>query len=149
MLQSVQTLSGAKPGDEVLVYCWRGGMRSSSVCWMLNLCGFQASSLDGGYRSFRRWCQALMKSVPKQPIKRGTDAAQSHDASAKAIAASISSVSGDSTDRHLGTAARMKAASGSFGNHFASAASENGEWARRRHYKMAIDAAILVPTTAQ
>lgn len=145
MLQSVQTLSGAKPGDEVLVYCWRGGMRSSSVCWMLNLCGFQASSLDGGYRSFRRWCQALMKSVPKQPIKRGTDAAQSHDASAKAIAASISSVSGvNSTDRHLGHGgADEAAASGSFGNHFASAriAKENGEWAEAaRCYKMAIDA---------
>ena len=41
-------------------------MRSSSVCWMLGLCGFNASTLDGGYRSFRRWVQALMRSTPPE-----------------------------------------------------------------------------------
>ena len=46
-----------KPGDRVFVYCWRGGMRSGSVAWLLSLCGYQVTKLDGGYRSYRRWCR--------------------------------------------------------------------------------------------
>ena len=61
IVQRVQEL-GARPGDAVLVYCWRGGMRSSSICWLLGLCGYQAAALDGGYRAFRRWVQKLMHS---------------------------------------------------------------------------------------
>ncbi len=37
-----------------LVYCWRGGMRSSSVAWLLELYGFKVYLLRGGYKAFRR-----------------------------------------------------------------------------------------------
>ena len=37
---------GAKPGEEVLIYCWRGGMRSGAVGWLLTLCGFHVSTLE-------------------------------------------------------------------------------------------------------
>jgi len=37
-----------------LVHCWRGGMRSSSVAWLLELYGFKVYLLRGGYKSFRR-----------------------------------------------------------------------------------------------
>lgn len=33
--------AGVVEGGAVLVYCWRGGMRSGSVAWLLRLCGFQ------------------------------------------------------------------------------------------------------------
>eukprot|EP00041_Stephanoeca_diplocostata_P023792 m.591851 g.591851 ORF g.591851 m.591851 type:complete len:750 (-) comp22386_c0_seq7:1804-4053(-) len=52
--------AGVEAGGHVLVYCWRGGMRSGSVAWLLRLCGFQVNTLDGGYRSYRRWCRALI-----------------------------------------------------------------------------------------
>lgn len=39
-----------------LVHCWRGGMRSASVAWLLDLYGFEVYTLIGGYKSFRRWC---------------------------------------------------------------------------------------------
>jgi len=39
----------------VLVYCWRGGMRSAGVAWLLDLYGFKVYSLVGGYKSFRRY----------------------------------------------------------------------------------------------
>ncbi|HVG12309.1 MAG TPA: rhodanese-like domain-containing protein, partial [Flavisolibacter sp.] len=32
--------SGGEKG-EVLIYCWRGGMRSAAVAWLLNLYGFR------------------------------------------------------------------------------------------------------------
>lgn len=51
---------GRKPGDQVLVHCWRGGMRSGSVAWLLSLCGFKVTTLSGGYRSFRRWCKVCV-----------------------------------------------------------------------------------------
>lgn len=39
----------------VLVHCWRGGMRSSGVAWLLDLYGFKVYTLSGGYKVFRKW----------------------------------------------------------------------------------------------
>lgn len=39
----------------VLVHCWRGGMRSGAVAWLLDIYGFRVYTLDGGYKTFRRW----------------------------------------------------------------------------------------------
>jgi tRNA 2-selenouridine synthase len=39
----------------VLVHCWRGGMRSAGVAWLLDLYGFKVYTLAGGYKAFRRW----------------------------------------------------------------------------------------------
>lgn len=51
---------GAKAGGHLLVYCWRGGMRSGSMAWLFSLCGFQVNTLQGGYRSYRRWCKTVV-----------------------------------------------------------------------------------------
>jgi tRNA 2-selenouridine synthase len=39
----------------VLVHCWRGGMRSAGVAWLLDLYGFKVYTLTGGYKAYRRW----------------------------------------------------------------------------------------------
>lgn len=39
----------------VLVHCWRGGMRSAGVAWLLDLYGFKVYTAIGGYKSFRNW----------------------------------------------------------------------------------------------
>lgn len=39
--------------SEIFVYCWRGGMRSAAVAWLLDLYGFKVYTLAGGYKSFR------------------------------------------------------------------------------------------------
>src|SRR5437868_4963839 len=39
--------------NEVLVHCWRGGMRSGSFCWLLNTVGINASTLKKGYKGYR------------------------------------------------------------------------------------------------
>ncbi|MFY7840141.1 MAG: tRNA 2-selenouridine(34) synthase MnmH [Lacibacter sp.] len=44
-----------QPGRTVLVHCWRGGMRSGAVAWLLDLYGFEVYTLVGGYKSFRKW----------------------------------------------------------------------------------------------
>lgn len=38
---------------QVLVHCWRGGMRSSSFAWLLDTAGLTASTLVGGYKAYR------------------------------------------------------------------------------------------------
>jgi tRNA 2-selenouridine synthase len=42
-------------GNAVLVHCWRGGMRSAGVAWLLDLYGFKVYTLVGGYKAFRQW----------------------------------------------------------------------------------------------
>lgn len=38
-----------------LMYCWRGGMRSGSVAWLLDTYGYKVYTLRGGYKSWRRF----------------------------------------------------------------------------------------------
>jgi tRNA 2-selenouridine synthase len=45
---------GAKAaGRPILVYCWRGGLRSKTVVDILELTGYDAVQLEGGYKAFR------------------------------------------------------------------------------------------------
>lgn len=39
----------------ICLYCWRGGMRSAAVAWLLSLYGFNVFLLQGGYKRFRQW----------------------------------------------------------------------------------------------
>ncbi len=39
----------------LLVHCWRGGMRSAAIAWLLDLYGFKVYTLAGGYKAFRKW----------------------------------------------------------------------------------------------
>lgn len=41
--------------SEIFIYCWRGGMRSGAMAWLLALYGFKVHLLAGGYKSYRRW----------------------------------------------------------------------------------------------
>lgn len=47
-------------GWRPLVYCWRGGQRSGSFCWMLREIGWRAETIEGGYRSYRRLVHAAL-----------------------------------------------------------------------------------------
>jgi tRNA 2-selenouridine synthase len=39
----------------ILVHCWRGGMRSAGIAWLLDLYGFKVYTLVGGYKAFRNY----------------------------------------------------------------------------------------------
>ena len=41
--------------NSILVYCWRGGMRSGAVSWLLDMYGFKVYTLAGGYKKFRNY----------------------------------------------------------------------------------------------
>ena len=44
-----------KDKNIVLLHCWRGGMRSAGVAWLLDLYGFKVFTLVGGYKAYRNW----------------------------------------------------------------------------------------------
>lgn len=47
------------------LHCWRGGMRSASVAWLMEATyGCRVATLKGGYKSFRRWALAAF-AVPR------------------------------------------------------------------------------------
>ena len=54
--QGTETLN-PDPGTQnsLLVHCWRGGMRSAGVAWLLDLYGFKVYTLSGGYKAYRQW----------------------------------------------------------------------------------------------
>jgi tRNA 2-selenouridine synthase len=51
MVKQAQRLA---PGRQVRLHCWRGGMRSGAVLWLLELAGFTVHLLDHGYKDYRR-----------------------------------------------------------------------------------------------
>lgn len=53
--------------NTLLVHCWRGGMRSDAVAWLLNLYGYKIFVLKGGYKAYRRW--AFIQFEKKYPLK--------------------------------------------------------------------------------
>jgi tRNA 2-selenouridine synthase len=53
-------VSGKIMSGKVFVYCWRGGMRSGSMAWLLNLMGWQVYTLKSGYKSFRTEVQVQL-----------------------------------------------------------------------------------------
>jgi tRNA 2-selenouridine synthase len=52
--EMVETILSAAAGREIVLYCWRGGMRSRSIFTLLNALGYPVLQLVGGYKAFRR-----------------------------------------------------------------------------------------------
>lgn len=44
--------------NKLNIHCWRGGMRSESVAWLLNLAGLECAVLEGGYLTYRRYIKS-------------------------------------------------------------------------------------------
>ena len=57
LVRQVRALTDGRD-EPVVVHCWRGGMRSNSVTWLLRTAGIPARRLDGGYKAYRRFVLA-------------------------------------------------------------------------------------------
>src|SRR3954468_19501304 len=49
-----------------LVYCWRGGKRSGAMAHILREVGWDAHTLPGGYRAYRRWVVERLATAPEE-----------------------------------------------------------------------------------
>ncbi|MEM6252408.1 MAG: tRNA 2-selenouridine(34) synthase MnmH [Cyanobacteria bacterium P01_D01_bin.156] len=60
MAELVKQAKVLAPERQVRVHCWRGGMRSGSVGWLLETSGLEVKLLEGGYKAFRRWVRTTL-----------------------------------------------------------------------------------------
>lgn len=49
------------PAKKLILYCWRGGMRSQILSWLLTQVGFEIYRLDGGYKTYRSFTYAAVR----------------------------------------------------------------------------------------
>lgn len=71
LLSFVQKAKEISPDKEVLVHCWRGGMRSGSFAWLLSTSGFKVKTLDGGYKAYRRFIREQFLKAEKLIVLSG------------------------------------------------------------------------------
>lgn len=53
------------PNRSMMMYCWRGGMRSGSMAWLLRTAGFSVDVINGGYKAYRQKVQqSFSEAIP-------------------------------------------------------------------------------------
>jgi tRNA 2-selenouridine synthase len=53
LLDIINVAEGAAINNEMIVHCWRGGMRSSNFCQFIKMAGIKSHQLKGGYKAYR------------------------------------------------------------------------------------------------
>lgn len=62
LAKRAMALSAGRP---VFIYCWRGGMRSNIMAWLLQMAGLKVTLLKGGYKAYRsRVPEYLLSPLP-------------------------------------------------------------------------------------
>jgi tRNA 2-selenouridine synthase len=71
MAEFITTAEALSSGSKkIFIYCWRGGMRSGSMAWLLDLYGFEVHVLKRGYKAFRNLVLQCF-SVPRNLVVLG------------------------------------------------------------------------------
>jgi tRNA 2-selenouridine synthase len=63
-------LAGMSRGWRPLVYCWRGGKRSGAMAHVLREIGWDAKTLEGGYKAYRRHVVEALERLPRRFLFR-------------------------------------------------------------------------------
>jgi tRNA 2-selenouridine synthase len=59
------------PDKKVGMYCWRGGLRSNIMAFLLHTAGFEVLLLQGGYKKYRHWVLQTLELTKKIRIVGG------------------------------------------------------------------------------
>jgi len=59
------------PEKKIITYCWRGGMRSQIISWLLTMAGFQVYRIKGGYKTYRTFTFEQAKKPVKLTVLGG------------------------------------------------------------------------------
>ena len=54
------------PSGKVALHCWRGGQRSGSLAWLLDLAGLDVQVASGGYKAYRNYILEQFAQRPAQ-----------------------------------------------------------------------------------
>jgi len=58
---ALQLIQSSPTPNAVIVHCWRGGMRSGAMAWLLSLFGLTVYQLSGGYKAWRKEALAILE----------------------------------------------------------------------------------------
>ena len=61
MVEKAEEITKNSNSKTLLIHCWRGGMRSAAIAWLMDLYGFEVYLLTGGYKAFRKWVLAYFE----------------------------------------------------------------------------------------
>jgi len=51
----IDSLKKVRPGGDICLHCWRGGLRSAMMAEVFSKAGYDVNLLEGGYKSYRRF----------------------------------------------------------------------------------------------
>ena len=71
MADFVKKLHAVTKEKEVLVHCWRGGMRSENMAWLFSQARYQVSVLNGGYKAYKRFIRSCFTCPAKIVVLGG------------------------------------------------------------------------------
>jgi tRNA 2-selenouridine synthase len=103
LVEQAESMTGNR-NKEILVHCWRGGMRSGAVAWLLDLYGFRVYILSGGYKSFRRYALELFRTQWKMNILGGYTGSNKTGVIVKMIAQGMQAIDLEALAGHKGSA---------------------------------------------
>lgn len=65
--------------NQLLVHCWRGGMRSEAMAWLFSMAAINIHVLDGGYKSYRHFILGKLSEKKKMIVLGGmTGSSKTH-----------------------------------------------------------------------
>ena len=67
----VKKMHQVAPQREILIHCWRGGMRSEHMAWLFDQAGFKTNVLEGGYKSYRKFIRESFSAESKIVVLGG------------------------------------------------------------------------------
>ena len=68
LIKHAKKIAGKK---EILIHCWRGGMRSENMAWLFSVAGMKPYVLTGGYRAYRQYIRKKLSENQKIIILGG------------------------------------------------------------------------------
>ncbi|MEZ5172199.1 MAG: tRNA 2-selenouridine(34) synthase MnmH [Bacteroidia bacterium] len=71
MAEMVKKALQISPQKKIMIHCWRGGMRSGSVAWLLRQSGFNVQVIPGGYKAYRHEVQKYLTKPFKYVVLSG------------------------------------------------------------------------------
>jgi len=101
-IRSVKEQNGS--AEKVNVYCFRGGMRSSSFCWLMETAGLKVFKLEGGYKKYRNIALSLFQQKHKLVLLGGSTGSGKTDVLKELQKLAVQTVDLEAFAHHKGSA---------------------------------------------
>jgi len=71
MADYVRLANKLVPEKKIFIHCWRGGQRSASLAWLLEMSGFDVHLIIGGYKAYRQFIHQQFDEIKQKFIVLG------------------------------------------------------------------------------